>query len=183
MNSGTSSHQAQCAEVFFQWLHLRPLLRISRLPGVMTGALRSVSASTKLFVFAGEENHVSVSIFVAMTKYQTESIVRPTVEGVVHHGGKARWQGQEAVSYITPLVREQRIGCGGGLSKLKACPSVPLVRVTPPYHSKLDLSHGTAPRLPLTTVDSNHLLPEVCVARGSLDLLSHKLHSWANQCI
>lgn len=81
----------------------------------------------KLFVFAGKENPVSVSIFVAMTKCQTESIVRLTAEGVVHHGRKARWQGQEAASYITPLVRKQWIGCGGGLSKLKACPSDPLV--------------------------------------------------------
>lgn len=55
--------------------------------------------------------------------------------------------------------------------------------MTPLYHSKLDLSHGTAPRLLLTTVDSDHLLPEVYVARESLDLLSLKAPSWANQCI
>lgn len=127
LNSGTCSHQAQRAEVFFQWLHLWPLLSVSRLPDVMTGALRSVSASTRLFVFAGEENPVSVFTFVAITKYQTKSIGRLTAEGVVHHGGKVQWQGQEAVSYITPLVRKRWIGCGGGVSKLKACPSDPLV--------------------------------------------------------
>lgn len=97
-------------------------------PGVMAGDLmRGLFASTKLLLFASEENPVSISISIAVTKYPRKKATYGSQLRVNHHGGKAWQPEKDAADDITPAVGEQLIERGSGISKLKVCPSDPWV--------------------------------------------------------